>query len=131
MSQDNVEVVRELFDAWNRRDYAATQEAVNPEIEIEVALGMDLDGTYRGLDGLREVMRFWGAFGEFHSDMEECISAGHNVVVAAHHYGRGRASGAEVEMRNWQVFTLRRGKLVRYGLFRSRDEALEAAGLRE
>ena len=40
-------------------------------------------------------------------------------------------SGAEVEMRDWQVFTLREGMIVRYGLFATREQALEAAGLSE
>jgi ketosteroid isomerase-like protein len=53
------------------------------------------------------------------------------VVFAAHHYGRGKASGVEVEMRNWQVCTVRDGKVVRYRVFPTRQEALEAVGLEE
>jgi hypothetical protein len=34
-------------------------------------------------------------------------------------------------MRNWQVFTLRNGRLVRYRIYGTREEALEAAGLSE
>jgi len=48
-------------------------------------------------------------------------------VVDVHHYGRGSTSGVEVEMRNWQVITVRDGKVVRYRVFTTRQEALDAA----
>jgi hypothetical protein len=34
-------------------------------------------------------------------------------------------------MTNWQVFTMRDGAIVRYAMYASRDQALEAAGLSE
>jgi ketosteroid isomerase-like protein len=53
------------------------------------------------------------------------------VVFAAHLRGQGKGSGAEVEMRNWQVCTVCDGKIVAYRMFTTKREALEAAGLRE
>jgi ketosteroid isomerase-like protein len=35
MSQENVEIVKGLFAAWNRRDYAASQEPIDPDIDVE------------------------------------------------------------------------------------------------
>jgi ketosteroid isomerase-like protein len=95
-----------------------------------VDLETDLDGTYRGIEGLQKLLRFWGAFADFRSEIEECIPAGDHVVVTAHHFARGKSSGVEVDMRNWQIFTLRGGRVVRYRLFSTREQALEAAGLR-
>jgi hypothetical protein len=46
-------------------------------------------------------------------------------------YARGKTSGAEVDMRRGQVLTLRDGKVVRWRLFRTKEEALEAVGLSE
>jgi ketosteroid isomerase-like protein len=133
MSQENVEVVRSMFDAWNRRDYAAALRLVAPEIRVESALGHgDLDGTYDGIPAVqRWLARFWGSFIEFRTEIEECIPVEDEVVVAAHHHGRGKASGVEVEMRNWHVCTVRDGKVVRLRFVPTRPEALEAAGLRE
>jgi ketosteroid isomerase-like protein len=34
-------------------------------------------------------------------------------------------------MRNWHVYTVRNGKIVRFRQFRTEARALEAAGLRE
>jgi ketosteroid isomerase-like protein len=131
MSEENVEIVREMFDAWNRRDYAAAQEAFDPEVEVEVRVESDIDGTYRGYDGLRKMLRFWGAFATFRSDIEEVLVAGDEVFITAHHYGRGKSSAVDVETKNWQVFTMRDGRIGRYRIYGTRGQALEAAGLSE
>ena len=44
---------------------------------------------------------------------------------------RGRASGVETQLRFWQVFWLTDGKVARRQRFSTRDEALDAAGLKE
>ena len=92
----------------------------------------DIDGTYEGIAGLtRYLAGFWNSFTDFHAEIDECIAGGTEVAFLAHLYGRGRDSGVEVEMRNWQVATVRGGMFVRYRLFRTKTEALEAARLRE
>jgi ketosteroid isomerase-like protein len=132
MSEENVEIVRAILKAWNRGDYSAALELVDHNVEVEAALGLTLDGMYRGhAEGSRFLADFWGEFEDFRTEFEECIPVGDSVFVAAHHHGRGRTSGIEVEMRNWQVFTVRGGKVVRYQMFSTRQQALEAAGLEE
>ena len=132
MSQENVEIVRSMFDAWNRGDYEAAGAAFDREAEVEMRLGADLDGTYRGFDEIAKMMReFWGTFGEFRSEPTDFATSGDEVVVTVNHRGRGRTSGAEVQMTNWQVFTVREGRIVRYRMYAEQAEALEAAGLQE
>ena len=132
MSEENVELVQSVLEAWNRADYAAALEHVAPEIKTEGHLGDDLDGTYEGIAGLQKYFAdYWSSFTDFHVEIDECIAGGTEVAFLAHLYGRGRASGVEVERRNWQVVTVRGGKFVRYRLFRTKAEALEAAGLSE
>jgi ketosteroid isomerase-like protein len=129
MSEENEALVVRLLDAWHRRDYAEAQSGFSPDVEIELSLEAPMDGTYSGYEGLREVMKFWGAFGEFGSDIEEIRSSGDRVFVEAHHHARGKTSGVNVEMTNWQVFTMRDGAIVRYAIYARREQALEAAGL--
>jgi ketosteroid isomerase-like protein len=140
MSQENVELVRSLVEAWNRDEYS-TAKSMDPEIEVEAALGGTFDGIYKGHTGLRRFLEdFWSNFENFSTGVEEYIPAGDDVVLGAHHRGSGRGSGdrgsgrgsgVEVEMRNWQVFTVRHGMIVRYRMFNTKRKALEAAGLRE
>jgi hypothetical protein len=53
------------------------------------------------------------------------------VAVGLTISGRGKQSGVEASWNIWQVWTYREGKSVRGRGFSSRDETLEAAGLRE
>ena len=131
MSQENVEIVQQMFDAMNRGDFDAAREFFDPGVEVEAALGADLDGTYRGHAGLAALMRFWGAFGSFRSDIGKSIPAGDAVVALIDHHATGKRSGIDVDMHNWQVFTIRGDKIVRYGVFKTEAQALEAVGLRE
>jgi ketosteroid isomerase-like protein len=132
MSRENVEVVRSMLDAWNRGDYSTALETVDPNIQLEAALGGTLDGTYQGHAGLRKWLTdFWGSFDDYRTEIEEYIPAGDHVVWAAHHFGRGRGSGIEVEMQNWHVCEVRDDKIVRYWVFNTKEAALEAVGLRE
>jgi hypothetical protein len=53
------------------------------------------------------------------------------MVCLVHHRGRGKLSGAEVELQVAYVHTIKDGKGVRWEMFATLDEALEAAGLSE
>jgi uncharacterized protein len=131
MSEENVELVKQMVDAWNRGDYDTARHCFDPDVEVEVAQGDVIDGMYVGHAGLARLMRFWGAFSSFHSDIEKCIPAGDAVVALLHHHGTGKSSGIDVETRNWHVFTVRNGKIVRSRHFSTEAQALEAAGLSE
>ena len=75
--------------------------------------------------------RWASAFDELKVTFEEIIDAGDQVVVVAHHKGRGQASGVEVDTRFYEVYTLRQGKVSRVDEYIERAEALEAVGLSE
>jgi hypothetical protein len=53
------------------------------------------------------------------------------VVLVFRQTGTGRGSGVRVERDFFGVFDLRESKVVRFRLYESQEEALEAAGLRE
>lgn len=90
---DNVEVVRRLFEAWNRRDYSAALALIDPEVEVEVsASGLELQGTQRGHAGLTEWMAaFWDNFDSPRAEIDEYVAYGDDVVVTAHFYDLGPA----------------------------------------
>jgi ketosteroid isomerase-like protein len=133
MPEENVEIVRRLIEAWDRGDYRAGLESVDPSIELIAAYGTaDLDGTYRGHAGLAEMLgAFWAEFDEPRIEIEEMIPAGDDVIVSVRFHGRGRRSGVEIAAPAWHVWSLREGKAVRWLLVRTKGEALEAVGLSE
>jgi ketosteroid isomerase-like protein len=136
MSQENVEIVRRVYEAVARHDTATVLAAYDPEVEWDLSRSVwgDLTGTviYRGYEELRTFYREWyEAWGKYNEAAQELIDAGQHVVVVAIGRGRGRVSGAEVAWTQYGVWTMREGRIVRVAWFGTREEALEAAGLSE
>jgi ketosteroid isomerase-like protein len=82
---------------------------------------------------MRAYLRDWiDTFDQFKVEPLEVIDAGQGQVVAVfRNSGRARLSGVEADLTFAVVYTLRDGKIVRGREHWTRDEALEAAGLRE
>jgi ketosteroid isomerase-like protein len=135
MSQENVEVVRRIYDAASRRDSATVLALYDPEVELDntrLQIVGGAGGVYHGHDGLRRFFRKWhDSWQKIEYDFDELIEVGEQVISVVTRRGRGRASGADVEWRGALVWTIRQGKVVRVVWFRTCEEALEAAGLSE
>jgi len=134
MSQENVEIVREIYQAVARRDAASAFAVYADDIVWEVSAGRALvmDRVYHGHEGVR---KFWrdalSAFGEVDLDVEELIDAGGQVVAVIREREIGRASGVPVEASHTAVWTLVDGKVIRMQVCDDRDEAFKVVGLEE
>jgi ketosteroid isomerase-like protein len=71
------------------------------------------------------------AFEQVRQVPERFIDCGDHVLVFLRSEARGRTAGLEINEQWAHLVTVRDGKIVRLQQFRDRDEALEAAGLRE
>jgi len=137
MSQENVEIVCQVYDAVARQDTERVFALYDPEVELDGSQSpyrdLGIGGVYRGHDGLRMFFReYQEPWESIEDDCEELIDAGEHVVSVVHSRARGRASGAEVESRaQYGLWTIREGKVVRVAWFKTRGKALEAAGLSE
>jgi ketosteroid isomerase-like protein len=132
MSEGNVELVRALLGAFDRADYEAALEALDPEIEWQVPPGIAIGReVYRGRDEVQRGFAEWlGAWDAYRFEPEEMLDHGDRVVVGGMQIGRGRGSSVEARLPTFHVFTLRHGKVTRHRSYSDRTEALEAAGLR-
>jgi ketosteroid isomerase-like protein len=136
MSQENVEIVRRVYEASARRDSPAVLTLYDPEVVIDVTHGAvgEVAGRtiHQGHEGLRTFFRAWYEVWErVEPDLRDLLDAGEDVVSIEITRGRGRASRIEVELEQYGVWTIRDAKIVRVKWFTTRDEALEAAGLSE
>jgi ketosteroid isomerase-like protein len=137
MSEQNVEAVREAVGALNGRDPDAFLAFLHPDVEWGVPATDPFPGLRAVYRGRAEVRRwFEEAFLEpwesFHLEVEEITEASDGRVIAETLFtARGGASGAETEIRTWSVSWHADGRIARRQLFWTREEALEAAGLRE
>ena len=134
MSEENVEIVRKAiaYEYDGVGDRAEAEAIFDPNVVMNpVHQGIDEEQRY-GPHAMRDDWERWRApFDELTVTFEEFIDAGDQVVVVAHHQGRGRESGVEVDARYYEVYTLRAGKVWRVDEFAERWEALEFAGVRE
>jgi ketosteroid isomerase-like protein len=134
MSQENVEVVREVFESFVGRDWEKTAQLVDPEVEFHGTVGGLEEG--RVARGLPQAIQTFEdedleAWDERRLEAEEFIDAGDDVIVLLHEFRRGRGSGIELETDTAVVCAVSAGRVVRIQGYMDRHAALEAAGLRE
>jgi len=131
MSQENVEIIRRDYEAFDRGDFAAFLDDVDPEI-VAWAHPRGDAGRYEGKEGLIRFITDWTeAFDDFRHVPEEFRDAGERVLVRVRHEGRGKGSGIPVEARYWMVHHMREGKTYRVDLYDDEAEALATAGLEQ
>src|SRR2546430_16272920 len=132
MSQENVEVVRRGFEAWEADDLGGLLAVFDDELVTRRLAPMPDPGTWHGPEGAIEVAAEWmEAFDEFKMKAEEFIDAGDHVVVRVAQEGRGSGSGAPVTGTFWFVYGVRDGKAVTWDMYGTRREALKAVGISE
>jgi ketosteroid isomerase-like protein len=133
MSQENVEVVRHMCEAFLAGDLAAALDVLHADVTWHGTIGGIEEGrTAHGHDEVIEEfvesLRDW----ERHSlEAEDYLDAGDRVVVLWHEVGRGKRSGVEVETRTAVVYTVRGNQVVEVQGYMDRRQALEAVGRSE
>jgi ketosteroid isomerase-like protein len=135
MSQADVDVVLDQYDAVNERDFERAMSHYAEEVELVVPPSAEIPGAelrggmFKGRDAVGEWFGDWfRSFRDIRFEMTELSELGEGVVlVVAEHSARGRASGVEVHGTVVWVYWLGDGKVVRLEAFESRDKAREAA----
>jgi ketosteroid isomerase-like protein len=133
MSQENVEVVRQVVEAWNQRDEDLAVGYMSPEVEWAPAGPAAVERTiYRGREqcarGFAEV---WETWDEFRFKETEVRDLGDSVLWLGHVQARGRTSHVELDQEFAHQIVLLGGKVVRVRAFLTWREALEALELSE
>jgi uncharacterized protein len=132
MSQENVEIVRRGYERFNDHDIDGFLQLCAPDFEFRDLPSLPGSGVFTGHDAARG---WWAqlvdAFEDLRFDADDFIDAGDRVVVVNHATGRGRGSGADVEMHFSSVWTLNDGKVVKCIVYDDHDDALKAGGLWE
>jgi ketosteroid isomerase-like protein len=133
MSQENVDRLHRAFEAWSRGDRqtveALLRDFLAPGFEMHP---LYLDEVYRGAEGL---WAMWAAaratWEDYRFELEEILDLDDHALVMGRILGRGAASGVPISQPLSMLFTFRDDKAVRAKSFTSKQQALEAAGLRE
>ena len=97
MSQENVEIVRNMAAAFNRGDLDTWYEGLADDIDHRAVEGaLDDRGPIHGKDALRAYVEDWvSLFDDFRSEPVELIDAGEDRVIAVTRIsGRAKLSAA-------------------------------------
>ena len=134
MSQENVEIARSIFAAWERGDYSSAEWA-HPEIEFVSADGPE-PGSWTGVAAMVQAWReALSAFEELRAEADEYRALDdERVLVLMHFSGRGKTSGLElgdIQMKGANLFHIRGGRVTRLVTYWDRERAFADIGLRE
>jgi ketosteroid isomerase-like protein len=132
MSDDNIEIVRSIY-ADPGGLTAGASGRVAPDAEFDLSEAYPDAPILRGLEAFRR-FRDSGPWSgsRIHFQPERFLSIGDQRVLAfVRVAATGRESGVPVEMPVAHEFTIRDNLVVRFKVYRSRDQALEAVGLSE
>jgi len=128
MSERNVELVRTLMDRWNRGETAVLGDAFDPDLEF-LPLRTATEGTYRGIAGMESFVADTLEVFEKFELRYEFADLGDRVLAWGTIHVRARGSGVETDIESAGLFEFRRGRIIRWEDFGSKERALEAAGL--
>jgi len=132
MSQENVEIVRGVYERWSEGDFRAGVDLLDPHVVLVLRPEFPDAGTYSGIEAVmaytRGLLEPWT---HFTMEAEEIVAAGDSVLADVHQRGVGSTSGVPTELRYFMLWSFRGRKVIRIESFREHGEALEAAGLEE
>ncbi len=132
MTRENVDVIRQAVEAFDRRDRTAWLATLDEDYEIApVGEWPDARAIRGGEAGWNFYLDIAQTLTLERAHVEFVDAGGDKVLGHQRHEARGRRSGADVEVDYWRVITFREGKILRDEWFTDRAEALEAAGLRQ
>jgi ketosteroid isomerase-like protein len=129
--EDNVKLIRKVFDAFRSRDVDATLELMDPDVEFFAPTAtLAHEGTsYRGHDGVRayfaDVERLWE---ELRVTPTEYRAEGDTVLVLGQIHVRGAVGYLADSPAGW-LWRLADGKVVHGHVYTNPDDAVRDAGL--
>jgi ketosteroid isomerase-like protein len=131
MPQENVEMVRALYERWNAGDRSDPAEYCDPAVELESPFSSVVGEPYRGFAGMEQWMRDVDEqFSEWQVRGDDVRAVGDAVIVIGSVHGQGRASGIHVDLP--MAFLMDFGadhRITRARIYLDVDAALDAAGL--
>jgi ketosteroid isomerase-like protein len=132
MSQQNIEIVSEWIDAFNRGGLEESMRLLDPEIEWTTTTAYLEAGTYHGHEGIRRYLRrATAAWEDLQLEPERLVDAREQVVVPMRVTARAKETKTPGGLSLTLLAELQGGMIVRMRNYANETEALEAAGLQQ
>ena len=118
MSQQNVSLVKGLYEAFARGDVPAILGAMDPDIVWDIPQAPDypLGGIHRGPQGIANEFfsKIPSYYLEFAAHPQHVVDDGDRVIVLAEYRGKGKASGTAFQVPVAHVYTFRDDKWIQF-----------------
>jgi ketosteroid isomerase-like protein len=131
VTRDPVDILDRGYELiWRHDDAEAAFRGVTPDFEWIVP-GHPEGDVRRGAEGAIQFFREWvEPWEELHVDWELHRAGRDGVLAVVAMRGRGRESGAPIDVRVGQLWTFRGSRAARMVMYSDVQKAFEAAGLR-
>ena len=113
MSEDNIALVRGLYEAFARGDVPTVLAGFDENIEWNESVGMPYGGVYHGPQEVAENV-FAPIPDDFDVSPEEILADGDRVVVLLTYRGTGKETGKKLEMPAAHAWMVREGKITHF-----------------
>jgi uncharacterized protein len=130
VSAAGLEVVREIYDAFARRDGAAILARLHADVEFLQTDLLPWGGRFRGHDGAREFFDRLRNAVDSAVTVERFIDAGDHVAVTGRTRGRSRGGGTAFDVAIVHVWTVRDGRISRFEAYIETPPMLAALAAR-
>jgi hypothetical protein len=132
MSEENVELVRRYYAAWNAGGLDAARMFWSDDFEWHDAPGMPDAGVYRGAEASAAHFRDLNeVLGTMNVHLDRVLSANDEVFVLLHVHLDAPRGELALEGPIFETVRVQEGKISRIRLFLDEQTALKAAGLSE
>ncbi|HEX3721752.1 MAG TPA: nuclear transport factor 2 family protein [Nitrolancea sp.] len=131
MSDENVDLIRNGYAAYIRGDMRLLLELVDPDLEwtyLDPGFEDPEPQVCHGRHELETALKRQ-ARRNLKSEIEEVISQGDRVMLVVHTPGIEKHRNRHGDERNYDVFTVRDGRIVALRACRNREEALSITGI--
>jgi ketosteroid isomerase-like protein len=127
MSSDNVQILRDAYDAFARQDVEGVMAAFHQDIEWDTPDSIPFGGSYHGHDGVGSFFtQLPEYFEELRVEPQEFIDAGETIVVLIRLSGKG--AGGSIDSKSLHLWRMRDGKAATFREYPDTARVLQALG---
>lgn len=121
-----LEKLRQLYEEWSQGDFSRL-EIWDESVEMDT-FGMVEPMKASGVDDVRAQLAGWLSAWELplRIEAEDFLESGDRILALVRWKGRGKESGVEMEASGAHLWTFRAGLVVRFDVYRDREDARAA-----